>query len=686
MRLPCANAPWQCQPALTARSGVGEVPGGPEFPAPGLNIARFNVRTMPHRFSHRPSALTSAAAALLLTLGACNRHERHRHEGDGPPNLGGQVVDAQGVAHTLVDVRAVVAVGDSKTDTLPQDGQLFGYEFEAFRGAAVTGVVEVDTDAGDVEVGLYGPRSTQGLWDAALAATHGRTPGSVTVTSEALPTGGMYLVLVQSQARQADVSFDLHLTCAGNCGEPACPDLKPCDLVCPDGFVPDADGCRTCACQTAPQCGDGIGACPTGQTCGTDARCHDDPLPAECMVERPVCDQDDHTWPNRCLLDRAGATFAHNGACQDAPPPACDAAHPCTAPATCEQGVCTVPACSCMGPAAPVCSTAGHTYRNRCELDCREGAAGFDHTGECSEVRPCRVPADCGANGDCMPVPDPANMQRCHQNPQDAACQRQCVMGQEPVACGAGQPACLAGQTCVSGGAGGRSACLMTCTLADAQSCDAGLACTTTDGATMADGQGVCLPTCRADQPAACPPGLECRANDAGIHVCESCGCPEPQRGDEVCTDQQIQYASACLAQCAQAANWRDGRCDRDAPCQCPSGWAPGCAPDGSLYNHCEASCEMPGAVLSRPVDCLPAGTDLVLACNTDADCAATACDGRLCAAAPLPDTVCPTLSDELTCYASAGRCGCLNHRCGFAPTQPLWCTVECNGCAASPM
>ncbi len=190
----------------------------------------------------------------------------------GAPNLGGRTVDADGVAHTQVDVREVLQAGAAVTGTLPARGVLAGYELEAFRGGEITAELEVFDRGGPVGLAFYGPRTTTGLWDSALTESDGKTPGLVSITTEPLPTAGTYLVLVWAEDRDADARFELRLSCKGNCGAPQCPNLEPCDLVCDFGFVLDAEACRTCACQDAPQCGEGVGECGDGLICGDDGR------------------------------------------------------------------------------------------------------------------------------------------------------------------------------------------------------------------------------------------------------------------------------------------------------------------------------------------------------------------------------------------------------------------------------
>lgn len=265
------NSGSQCQPRLALAWARRRAAG--RFPRGSILATTGGVRNAIH-------PTLTLCLALALAVG-CNRQERHGVDHlSGAPNLGGRTVDADGVARTQVDVRDVLQAGAAVTGTLPARGVLAGYELEAFRGGEITAELEVFDRGGPVGLAFYGPRTTTGLWDSALTESDGKTPGLVSITTEPLPTAGTYLVLVWAEDRDADARFELRLSCKGNCGAPQCPNLEPCDLVCDFGFVLDAEACRTCACQDAPQCGEGVGECGDGLICGDDGRCTRPPTPA----------------------------------------------------------------------------------------------------------------------------------------------------------------------------------------------------------------------------------------------------------------------------------------------------------------------------------------------------------------------------------------------------------------------
>jgi hypothetical protein len=677
------NLRSQCQPSL-APSPPRDRPAA-RFPTGSILATTMHMRPL---VRHPLTLCLAAGLALALGVG-CNRQERHGVDHlSGAPNLGGRTVDADGVAHTQVDVRDVLQAGEAVTGTLPSRGILAGYELEAFRGGEITAELEVFDRGGPVGLAFYGPRTTTGLWDSALTESGGETPGMVSITTEPLSAAGTYLVLVWADDRDADARFELRLSCKGNCGAPQCPNLEPCDLVCDFGFVLDADACRTCACQDAPQCGDGVGECGDGLICGDDGRCtRPPPPPPECTEVAPVCDTRGQTWPNACAAEAAGRVVDHDGRCVTAPAGDCDADRPCTPPLVCTAGRCVQPECTCPAETSPVCSVTGETYRNLCELTCREGAAALDHAGPCGGLTPCRRDGDCRNGQSCEPVLDPANLRRCNAAPNDPACQRVCVMAGESTTCGPGLPACADGQICYAV-EGDMGPCAARCRLGAADACPVGLRCADVSVDGLAEGEGVCLPGCVADGPRSCPPGFSCVPDDAGENVCQGCDCPRPGPGEEVCTDQQQQFPSACLAECAHARTWRAGRCGDQPTCDCPLGYAPVCAPDGSLVNRCEARCELPvNTPLRDLTTCLPPGTTYESACVRDEDCHVGGCGGSLCAASVVPAAVCPTLSDELTCYAESGRCGCVNNRCAFEPSRDVERCVDAlpaGGTAAS--
>lgn len=622
----------------------------------------------------------------LAVLGACNRQERRGPPVlDEAPNLGGRYLDADGVARTRVDVRAVLQMDAASSDDVPARGVLAGYEFEAFRGGEITALLEAPDPVGTLGLAFYGPRSLMGLWESPLVETAGATPGRLSLTTEALPQAGQYLVLVWSEAKAPEARFTLTLSCAGNCGAPTCPELAPCDLVCDHGFILDAEGCRTCACQAAPQCGAEVGDCPPGQYCDDDGRCRvRPPPPPECTEERPVCDTQGETWPNACSAEQAGREVAYEGRCREVPVAECDADRPCTAPQICVEGLCRAPACDCPDEHAPVCSVSRQTYRNLCELTCREGAAALAYHGECLDLRPCRETADCPDGRTCEAVRDRENLARCAADPQAEDCQRVCVMAAPAVTCGGGQPECPAGFACY--GPEDAGVCLGRCRLVAEGACAAGLRCADVGATGLGEGEGVCLPACRGGGRGGCPPGMLCLPDERAQLVCQSCDCPRPEAGDEVCTDQQQQFPSACHAQCAGAVNWRPGRCDDQVACECELGYVPVCGGDGVLHNRCEARCaEPPIPVLGDVSACLPRGSNVQFACQRDEDCLVGACEGRLCAAGAVPAAICPPISPELACYARFGECGCVANRCTFGATRDVVRCLEAGAAADAP-
>jgi hypothetical protein len=96
---------------------------------------------------------------------------------------------------------------------------------------------------------------------------------------------------------------------------------------------------------------------------------------------------------------------------------------------------------------------------------------------------------------------------------------------------------------------------------------------------------------------------------------------------------------------------------------------------DGVVADRCEAACVNGGAAPEAPLGACLRRRDLVVACQVDADCIRTGCDGAFCLGADVGPDTCAPLSPVAECYADAGTCGCVNNRCVFEATAE---TVEC--------
>ncbi len=144
------------------------------------------------------------------------------------------------------------------------------------------------------------------------------------------------------------------------------------------------------------------------------------------------------------------------------------------------------------------------------------------------------------------------------------------------------------------------------------------------------------------------------------------------QADEAVCTDQQQTFPSACLAECAHATNWREGRCD-DAPvCRVPPGVRPGLCRQRDAVQPLRgalraAAAGAPGR--ARPVPAARYTLEHVLRARRGLR--RRWLRGRLCSAERSASRLSADL-DELQCYATAGDCACRNNRCGFAPTREV--------------
>ena len=589
---------------------------------------------------------------LLLALG-CDRGR----EGAPPPPLeppggGGRYTNDAGVARTLFRTLGVLTYGDSRTVALPPADALDGYAFAAEPDATV--VVELEPDGpGRAGLSIYGPRDAAGLWGDALARTEGQGPLSVQLS---VPRTGFYFVLLRNlDTRRPSVTVTLR--CEGACPAPACADVAACDLVCANGFERDIDDCRTCACAIEDCTETG---CDDGQVC-EDGVCAQPCAVCPARLE-PVCGVGGRTHPNRCLAACRGVEVARAGPCLE--PPRCGPDVPCSDGLACNAGHCEPPACSCPPDRAPVCSEDGRTFANACVAECL--AVEVDYAGVCVPDR-CGEDADCRGGARCRPAPDaavPGNGRRCAAYAAGTTCIKQCVRA--PMTCD-GDGGCPEGEVCALS-EGGAGVCVMGCAVGG-EPCPPGLVCVA--GAEDADA-GLCLPRC--DPTGRCPRGLQCRPDDAGERTCQPCLCPDDPGATPVCGDG-VTYPDACHARCAGAMQMERGPCPAmpEACDACPREPHLVCAPDGRLYSSaCEARCA--GNEMGGPLDrCL--GERVPLACERPEDCEVTACDGRLCAAAPTE--ACPALSPEATCHAELGVCGCVDGMCAFAQTRESRACVE---------
>ena len=658
-----AKRACRCQSRLAGPRSLSRAAASPSS---GAEFASVRLLMDQRRPLTSPFFLVVALAALAALAGACGRGAPEPADGlDAPPNLNTSYVDENGVVRTPVEIAAVVEFGTSVSGPLPARGRLIGYEFEAFRGARPTVEVIAAEGDGGLRLSIYGPRNEAGLWGEALESARGRLPGSVLLEGRALPEVGMYLVLLQTDMDSPNLWMTLRLECTGNCSDQSrCPELVPCDLVCPLGFQVDANGCRECVCIEAPPCDGGVCEEPT-------------PRDPDCLMEAPVCDDTGRTWPNACVARERGARVASMGPCLA---PECDAELRCPEGLICSEGQCRPVECGCPDEDRPQCDlSTGAQYRNGCELDCRAGPGAVSVPLPCDAVRPCQGPQVCGPDAHCAVVMDPDNLLRCRLAGSRTApeCLRICVPGAvaepEPppggATCGGDLAACPLDQVCyleLMPAPMERGTCLPRCLLDQEEGCAPGLGCMQVSAVGVGVGVGVCLPTCdpRLGQ-AACSAGRECRADDARGFACQACDCPrDPEPAEAVCTADQRTLPSACFAECFKQDS-RPGACEGQR-CACGLDYVPVCGPEQTIFLRCELRCEQPLAVFADVAGCY--GQRLPDACVTDDDCLPTGCDGRVCAAARAP-MLCPRYSDEAACFADLGSCGCVNQRCGFNVT-----------------
>jgi hypothetical protein len=602
---------------------------------------------------------------LLLVLVACDRDAPVRPPvPEAPPHGRGRYTDDQGQDHTLFRPLGVIRYGEERTGTVDDPRALLGYEFEARSGDQP--VISLTLPKGQRGgLALYGPRGTEGLWDVALEPwVNGK--GSLALSGITLDVPGMYFILVRSQSADA-LDYTLRLRCEGeSCGEPGCPDVVACDLVCDTGYAVDEDGCRACAC-VAAACTPGPDACPEGERC-VEGTCQAIPCAEQCPegVER-VCGSDGITYRNACTAECAGVE-SRPGVCDEMVE--CSAERRCPEGQLCRSGRCVADDCGCAPLRAPVCSQAGDTYPNSCLMLC--AGATLDYPGPCV-ADACRSRDECEAGERCEPVPEPENQRRCRQNPQSLECIRQCVG--ENDTCGPGGPVCGQDQQCVQlAGLDRAGFCTQLCT--PERGCPTQeLACVTLPDR---PDTGACLPRCTPESPR-CPEGLLCQPSPEGS-VClpgVGCNCPVPGPEDVVCANGR-ELPSECIARCMGAREVTPGPCGAPPECACvPDRQPMMCGDAGGLFaDACDARCA--GQNPARPMRCLG---DTPLACREDADCMVTGCEGTVCAAAATE--ACPPASGAARCRIELGMCGCFRPEgievgtCTFQVTREAYTCIE---------
>ncbi len=603
---------------------------------------------------------------LLLFLVACDREEPVRPPGpEVPPHGRGRYTDDQGQDHTLFRPLGVIRYGDERTGTVDDPRALLGYEFEARSGDQP--IISLTLPKGRRGgLALYGPRGSEGLWDVALEPwINGE--GTLALSGITLDVPGMYFILVRSQSADA-LGYTLRLRCEGeSCGEPGCPDVVACDLVCDTGYAVDAEGCRDCAC-VAAACIPEPDSCPEGERC-VEGTCRSIPCAEQCPggVDS-VCGSDGITYRNACTAECAGVEVARMGPCDAVVE--CSPERRCPEGQVCRSGRCVSDDCGCAPVRAPVCSEDGITFPNSCLLACAR--ADLAYPGPCV-ADACRTRDDCEADERCEPVPEPENQRRCRQNPQALECIRQCVGAGDP--CGAGGPVCAPEQQCILLAGPDRAGF---CT----QFCSPERGCPSEDltCVPLPDrmDMGACLPRCSAEAPR-CPEGLFCALDTGFGSVCVpgGCDCPPPRPEDVVCVNGR-EVASECIARCLGAREVTPGACAEGPACQClPDRQPMVCGEDGQVFaDACDARCAEQAP--ARPATCLG---DTPVSCRDDVDCLATGCNGSVCAAAPTE--ACPPASPAATCRIERGQCGCFRPEgaelgtCTFELTREAFTCIE---------
>jgi hypothetical protein len=616
----------------------------------------------------------------LLFLLACTRGnpvEPAQAPSEAPVPQG-TYVDENQVEHTIVQIAGVLHYGEQVTKPLPSTDTLVGWEFEAQPGDQPSAVLGLTKGEGELALSLHGPRSAVGLWDRALAAADGSDETPAFVKAPSL-SGGFYLLLVRSRGASAGAEYTLRLECHGHCGEPACPDVAPCDLVCRTGFEADDRACRLCECIT-PSCTPET--CKVDEECGADGACHPRPHTCEerCPNEAaPVCGADGQTFPNACIAACRGQRDVRPGVCPPPPPHMeCDEQHACPEGKLCQDGHCMPRPCECPDTRDPVCGPDGQTWRNEACMRCALGPdTGVAYHGECVQNR-CAGNEQCPDGWVCSPVASvPENRVNCRE-PDAEACVRQCVPQPHMRGCSNDHP-CPAGLVCVPQGDGGDGGiCVGPCRLGQPDACPGGLVCAAVNQAAAARGLGLCGIPCGDGH---CSNGLECREDLNGQAVCQAqCHCGGGDNQQPVCAgDDDRPFPSACQAACYGYRAQDLHRCPEEPPppppsCDCPPGPDFVCGADGRFYaSACEAACH--GQDLRDPSRCFVGGSPH-RECRTDDDCFRTGCGDRFCASAETQ--ACGRFSTQAECLAGHGRCGCSEE--GLCATLS---TPEADACAA---